>query len=43
MTSTILQLSRTGRRAAAQMKRLYGGKVKIAYNIQQTSSMVSEQ
>jgi hypothetical protein len=43
MTSIILQVSRTGRRLAVQLERLYGGKVKITYNIQQIASMVSEQ
>jgi len=41
MTATILQLSRAGRRVAGQVKRLYGEEIKIAYNVQQTASMVS--
>jgi len=41
MTSTILQLSRAGRRVAGQVKRLYGEEIKIAYNVHQTASMVS--
>lgn len=41
MTLTILQLSRAGRRVAGQVKRLYGEEIKIAYNVQQTASMVN--
>lgn len=43
MTSTIMQVSRTGRKLAVQAERLYGGKVKIIYNVHQIASMVSEQ
>jgi hypothetical protein len=41
MTSKILQLSRRVRRVALQIERLCGEKVKVAYNVQQTASMVS--
>lgn len=43
MSSTILQLSRVGRRAALQMKRFYGGKLKVTvqYNAQQVSEMAN--
>lgn len=41
MTATILQLTRTGRRLALQVERVYGEKVKVIYNVEQTASMVS--
>ncbi|XP_069686896.1 fumarate hydratase, mitochondrial-like [Periplaneta americana] len=43
MSSTILQLSRVGRRAALHMKRFHGGKLKVtvSYNAQQVSNMAN--